>query len=117
MTRTQLTTAALAAAAVFSAAPATFAAPLAIGGGGEKVIAKVRYDDEDLRTAQSAARLALRIRIAARQVCGGDNPVVASGSHFQSCQHKAIDQALASLNAPLVADALGRAPANTLATR
>jgi UrcA family protein len=108
---------ALAAALTATAASPAFAAPLAIWGDDEKVAAKVAYEDADLRTTAGAAHIAFRIRTAARQVCGGDNPVVASGVRFQHCQHKAIDQAVATLEAPLVADALGRSPATKLAGR
>jgi UrcA family protein len=116
MTRTHMTASAVAFAAALAAAAPAFAAPLAIWGDDEKVTAKVTYNDAELRSTEGAAKLAFRIRMAARQVCGGDNPVVMTGAHFLRCQHKAIDQAVASLNAPLVADALGRAP-STLATR
>jgi UrcA family protein len=112
MTRISLTALALAA---FAAATPAFSAPLSVWGDDERITAKVSYDTADLRSADGAARIAFRIRIAARQVCGGGNPLVASGARFQHCQHQSIDQALATLNAPLVADALGRTPATTLA--
>jgi UrcA family protein len=113
MTRTRMSALALAVALTAAAVSPAVAAP--IWGDDEKVVAKVAYKDAELRTTAGAARIASRIRTAARQVCGGDNPVIASGTRFQHCQHKAIDQAIATLDAPLVANALGRSPATTLA--
>jgi UrcA family protein len=116
MTRTQITASALAFAVALAAAAPALAAPLAVSGDDEKVAVTVRYDDAELRSTDGAAKLAFRIRMAARQVCSGGSPLVAIGAHFQSCQHKAIDRAVATLGAPLVADALGRAP-QSVATR
>jgi UrcA family protein len=117
MTRTQTTASILAFAAAVAIASPVLAAPLTLWGDDEKVAATVAYQDAELRTPEGAAKVAGRIRTAARQVCGGGDPVVASGARFQRCQHKVIDHALASLDAPLVADALGRAPATSLAKR
>ena len=103
--------------AAFVAATPAFAAPLFVRGDDEKVTAKVIYRDAELRTPAGAAQVARRIRTAARQVCGGDNVMMVSSYLFMPCQHRAIDQAIATLGAPLVADALGRAPAARLADR
>jgi UrcA family protein len=93
------------------------AAPLTLWGDDEKVVATVAYQDAELHTSDGAAKVAGRIRVAARHVCGGNDPVVAASHRFARCQHTVIDQAIASLDAPLVADALGRAPAAALAHR
>jgi UrcA family protein len=57
-----------------------------------------------------AKALALRIRVAAAQVCGGEDPVVRLGDGFYRCQEASIGRAVATLDSPLLADALGRAP-------
>ena len=117
MTRTQTTASILVFAAALAAGAPAFAGPLSVRSDDETTSVTVRYDDTETRTAEGASKLAFRIRMAARKVCGGDNPVVVSGSGFQHCQHRAIDRALASLGAPLVADALGRAPTSAVAAR
>lgn len=107
----------LIAAAALSVATPALATPLSIWGDDEVNVVRVAYRPDDLHTAAGAAKLAYRIRLAAGRVCGGDAPLVAGSSHFQRCRGRAIDRALAALNAPLVADALGRAPAPALAGR
>jgi UrcA family protein len=113
---TRISLSALTFAAVVAASP-VLSAPLSVWNDDEKVAVKVAYQDAELRSPAGAARLAFRIRTAARQACGGDNLLVTTGFRFLRCQHRAIDQALATLDAPLVADALGRAPATAVANR
>ena len=117
MTRTHPLAATLTVAAALAAAAPAFAGAQAIWGGDEKVTVTVHYSDADLRNPAGAMRLAERIRLAARRVCGGDDPVVAVGVRFPACQHRAIDRALATIDAPLLADALGRPGNPALATR
>jgi UrcA family protein len=116
MTRMQITASIVALAALVCAAPA-FAEPLKVSDADEKVSVVVHYSDADLHSISGAARMAARIRSAARQVCGGDDPVMTLSNSFPACEHRAVDRALASLDAPLVADALGRAPRSAVAAR
>jgi UrcA family protein len=104
------------AGALAVAAPAV-SAPLTFCDSDEQVTVVVHYVDADLRSPKAAARLANRVRSAARRVCGGDDPVVATGVNFAACQDQAIDRALATLDAPLLVDALGRGPNATVAHR
>ena len=95
-----------------------FIAALAIGssasaqgpafGGNEKASVKIRYSDADIHSADGARRLALRIRVAADRVCGGGEVVAYSADSLKECRRGAIDRALSSLQAPMVAEALGR---------
>ena len=83
----------------------------------ELVTAKVAYAHAELTTQAGAADVAARIRQAARQACGGANPLVASGGRFQDCQRRAIARAARHLDAPLVNAALGRIGSTMLADR
>jgi UrcA family protein len=102
----------------FSSALA-LAAALAIGGAAsaasvdpsEHVVVIVKTSDTDLHTAAGAKTLALRIRNAAAEACGRDVPIAVRFSDgFIRCREATIDRAIKDLNAPLVADALGRSP-------
>jgi|HubBroStandDraft_1064217.scaffolds.fasta_scaffold504146_1 UrcA family protein len=72
----------------------------------------VRTDDVNLHTPAGARLMALRIRNAAAAACGGEiYPVVIRFSDgFIRCREAAVDRAVRDLNAPMVADALGRSP-------
>ena len=78
----------------------------------DRVDVIVKTSDVDLRTPDGAKLMALRIRNAAAEACGRQAfPVtVLFSDGFIRCREDAIDRAVATLNAPLVADALGRAP-------
>jgi UrcA family protein len=78
-------------------------------GAAEQVILKVK--NADLRSPSGAKEAALRVRVAADKVCGGDrDPVLRSGDGFGRCREAAIDRAIGSVDAPLLAEALGRSP-------
>lgn len=96
-------------AALTLGAPA-FAGGLDVYGGAERFTAKVKVTDSDLHTLAGAKALALRLRVASAEVCGGDDPVIRASSGFTRCQEASIDRAVAMLNSPLLADALGRSP-------
>lgn len=69
----------------------------------------VKYTYADLHTAEGAKALALRIRIAAAKACGdGIDFFHPNSTGFVECREAAIDKALQGLDAPLVAQALGR---------
>jgi UrcA family protein len=72
----------------------------------------VRTDDVNLHTSSGARLMALRIRNAAAVACGGDvEPVALRVSDgFIRCREAAVDRAVRDLNAPMLADALGRSP-------
>ncbi|HZZ36102.1 MAG TPA: UrcA family protein, partial [Caulobacteraceae bacterium] len=93
------------------------AAPLSIWGDDEVVSAKVTYTEAETRSTKGAKAIALRIRVAAAQVCSGNDWVARAGNQYWRCQHAAIDRAVRDLGAPLVADALGREPAAAFARR
>jgi UrcA family protein len=84
---------------------------LAGGFGEENPIAHIKYTRADLSTSDGAKSLALRIRIAADEVCGAREDVrVRETDAFWRCRDATVDSALRSLDAPLVATALGRSP-------
>ena len=77
----------------------------------ERVAVQVKATDAELHSAAGAKTLALRIRVAADDVCGANvDPIVRTGDQFMRCREAAIDGAIRNLDSPLVADALGRAP-------
>lgn len=90
-------------------APA-FASGVDVYGGAGRFTANVKITNSDLHTLAGAKTLALRLRVAAAEVCGGDDPVLRASSGFARCQEASIDRATATLDSPLLADALGRAP-------
>jgi UrcA family protein len=71
---------------------------------------KLHYVEADLRTRAGAKAFAGRLRVAAAHVCGDDDIVLKTGFRFYRCQERVLDDALARLDAPLVAEALGRNP-------
>ena len=85
-------------------------------GGAERVAANVKVRDSDLHTLAGAKALALRIRVASAQVCGGGDPIIRASDGFTRCQAASVDRAVATLRSPLLADALGR-PQQSLAGR
>jgi|HubBroStandDraft_1064217.scaffolds.fasta_scaffold871133_1 UrcA family protein len=106
MFRTILTGAlALSAALVMGAA--TSAADLAVNGQSEGAI-KLHYAQADLHSVQGAKAMARRIREAADEACGSVALFAANPGVEHECREAAIDRAVKDLNAPLVADALGR---------
>lgn len=71
----------------------------------------IHASQADLASPARARALAIRIRAAASTVCGGDvDPVVRTSDLFAKCREAAIDHALSALNAPVLAQALGRSP-------
>jgi UrcA family protein len=84
------------------------AGSLAMPGDEERNVIRLKYAEADLQTVRGAKALALRLRVAAAEVCGGESPLVRTGGQFPRCREAAIDRAIATLNAPLLADALGR---------
>jgi UrcA family protein len=105
-----LLTGVLTVGAFLAAAPASAASVYMYGESGRNAVT-LKYADSDIRTVQGAKALALRVRVAAAQVCGGDElPIVRTGDQFTWCRDAAINRAIAGIDAPLLADALGRAP-------
>ena len=96
------------------------AAALAVGGvasaagydTSEPISVVVRTDDINLHTAAGARLMALRIRNAAAVACGREvEPVALRVSDgFIQCREAAVDRAVLDLDAPMVAEAAGRAP-------
>jgi UrcA family protein len=70
----------------------------------------VRITDRDLSSAAGARRLALRIKVAAIDVCGGDNAMVRASPAFHDCVRGAVARAEANLGAAPVTAALGPTP-------
>jgi UrcA family protein len=99
--------AALSVSAALAVCGAASAAGLAAS---ESVV--VRTDDVNLHTTAGARLMALRIRNAAAAACGGQvEPVALRVSDgFMRCREAAVDRAVRDLNAPMLADALGRSP-------
>ncbi|MDB5483490.1 MAG: hypothetical protein JWO83_4543 [Caulobacteraceae bacterium] len=94
-------------AALALGAPANADSP-AVASDEQRNVIKLKYVEADLQTLQGAKALALRLRVAAADVCGGELPLVRTGDQFVRCREAAIDRAIATLNAPLLAQALGR---------
>jgi UrcA family protein len=91
-------------AAIVAAAGAVHAQPSV----GEAV--RIKVTDADLYTPSGAQKLAVRIRVAASTVCGRDLPVA-----YDQCRHVAMQHAIAGVDAPLLAQALGLGENRTLA--
>jgi UrcA family protein len=77
----------------------------------------VRLGDVDLHTTDGAKVAAQRIQRAADYLCGGDQAFVRMSEEFASCRSASIDRALATLDAPLVSEALGRPTSTDMAAR
>jgi|SRR5579872_3175218 len=105
MFRSILTATVALSAALAIGAPAS-AAGLAVFGDGERNVVTVKYTETDLHTVRGAKALAVRVRVAAEDVCGASDPVVRQGDQFYACREAAIDRAMAQVSAPLVAEAL-----------
>ena len=104
-----ITSAALGLAAILTlAGPAGAATPSA----NDRVVVIVKATEPELHSLSGAKALALRIRTAATEACGGSvypNAVIFS-TGFRQCREAAIDGAIRNLDSPYLADALGRAP-------
>ena len=117
MFRPLLTGALALSAALALGAPANAGGP-AVAGDEQRNVIRLKYAEADLQTIRGAKALALRLRIAADSVCGGESPLVRAGAQFMRCREATIDRAIAPLNAPLLADALGRPiPSNIQVSR
>jgi UrcA family protein len=90
------------------------AADLAVNGENGGVI-KLHYTDADLHSVQGAKAMARRIREAADEACSSVAPFASNPGVDSECREAAIGRAVRDLNAPLVANALGRT-ASTLAS-
>lgn len=100
--RRSMLIAALAISAAF-AAPALARPALAT----ESDSVSVRYSAPELNTTAGARHLALRIRVAANRLCGGEDPIARAFSATTDCRRAAEARAAAELGAPLVNHALG----------
>jgi UrcA family protein len=90
----------LVATAVFGVVAASFAG-VAAAGNPELLQITVPYGDLNVSTAQGAATLYNRIRIAAQGVCWPlDHGDVSSKRQTAACAHKAIVEAVTSINQP-----------------
>jgi len=72
---------------------------------------KLQYAQADLHSTQGAQALARRIRDAADQACSAEAPFADALVVESKCREATINRVIRDLNAPLVADALGRSPA------
>jgi UrcA family protein len=95
---------ALIALATFSTAGAALAQPPAAGA---PDAVSVRYAAHDLADPAGARNIALRIRVAANRLCGGEDPVARSAFDIAACRQATEAHAAAALAAPLVSHALG----------
>jgi UrcA family protein len=111
----RLAPAAIVLAAVLGAGASANAGQLDVHNPTEWNTITLKYVDSDIHTVHGARSLAFGIRVAARAVCGGDDPVVRLGGDFPACVETAVDRAVKGLDAPLLAGALGR-PARALAS-
>ena len=60
----------------------------------------VRLADLDLSSEQDVKRLAFRIRVAATDVCGGNNPLILASSDFHDCIRDTMARTAARLAIP-----------------
>lgn len=83
-------------------APAAMAEPDTL----RPVSAAVSYADLDLSTESGADAVLQRIKVAARDMCGGKpihSPLFPrAATHFDMCVSDAVDSAVAGLDAPVV---------------
>lgn len=100
-------------AALALGAPSGVGSP-AMAGDEQRNVIRLKYAEADLQTVRGAKALALRLRVAAAEVCGGEDPLVRTGSQFARCREAAIDRAIATMNAPLLAQALGHRISSTV---
>jgi UrcA family protein len=103
--------AALALVTIAGAAQAQSAGPFAYGSDSSNH-QMVHYGDLDSSTSVGAQRLAFRIRVAARQLCG-DSPITRTGMGFDACVKGTVEEAAVRLNKPMVTAALGLAPSGS----
>jgi UrcA family protein len=68
---------------------------------------RIKVIPADLNTPDGARKLALRLRTAAYKVCVGDYPHGREAADFDRCRQSAIERAVAGINAPVLARALG----------
>ncbi len=101
-------TAAFAIAAIAGAAQAQTAGPFVYGSDSSNRQV-VKYSDLDLSSPAGAQRMAFRIRVTARQLCG-DSPITRTGMGFDACVKSTVEVAAARLDQPMVTAALGLAP-------
>jgi UrcA family protein len=109
MFRAILTGAFALSAAMAIVAPAN-AGGFAVRGKNADNVIKLQFTEADLNSVQGAKVLAGRIRLSADSVCRAEArlvPVRGPGE-LMECREWAIVRAVKDLNAPLVADALGR---------
>jgi UrcA family protein len=67
----------------------------------------IKVTDADLHTPAGARKLAFRIRVAAYKVCEGGLPHGREAADFDTCRQTAIQRAIAGVDAPMLAQALG----------
>jgi UrcA family protein len=68
---------------------------------------RIKVTAADLNTPDGVKRLALRLRVAAYEVCGGNTPHGREATDFDACRQSAIEHAVAGIDAPVLARALG----------
>lgn len=97
LSRSFLLASALAVPALLGASVASAAQTL------EGPSASVRFDDLNLATAQGANALLVRLRVAAHTVCDPlDSKNLDLHMQWLRCYHRAVDDAVASVNSPEV---------------
>ena len=109
--------AAVAICAVVAITAPAMAASAAGSDGAGRATRVLPYTAADLYTAAGARRLASRIKFAAASACASSDPLEYMDDGLTICRKEAIDRALGALNAPLVAQALGRSPLSSMAQR
>ena len=83
-----------------AAEPTTAAAPAEHSTANWSVTYPVRYSDLDVSTMQGAKTLYLRIRFAAETLC--ESAATWGQKEGQACVNKAVDDAVAQVNLPLL---------------
>jgi len=89
---------------------------LAVQGQDQGAAIKLQYAQADLYSTQGAKALARRIREAADRSCSAEATFADALVVESKCREAAINRAIRDLNAPLVADALGRSASVLVST-
>jgi UrcA family protein len=82
----------------------------------EPVSVRVSYADLDITTTAGATALHRRIKSAAKEVCGYEGTSLVEMDLWQRCVQGAVDDAVASVNSPLLAAVHSGKPVPTTAT-
>ena len=97
-----LLTGALALLTLIVAAASASAEGIAMYGEEGRNVVTLKYSDADIHTAHGAKLLALRVRVAAARVCGGDVLVVRTGDPVRETEGAVQNTATSRITAKII---------------